>query len=74
MITTNKAKSIPTGLYKYGDCGEQSTVSVETIFEDSILLNKWFHAIYLLCFSKKGMGAHQVQRTLGITYNSACGF
>ena len=71
-ITANKAKKVRKGLYKCGDCGEQFTVTVGTIFEDSrIPLNKWFHAIHLLCTSKKGMSAHQIHRTLGITYKSA---
>ncbi len=71
-ITANKAKSVRKGLYKCGDCGGQFTVTVGTIFEDSrIPLNKWFHAIHLLCSSKKGMSAHQIHRTLGITYKSA---
>ena len=43
-----------------------------TIFEDSkIPLNKWFAAIYLMCSSKKGISAHQLHRSLDITYESA---
>jgi len=43
-----------------------------TIFEDShIPLNKWFAAIFLMCSSKKGISAHQLHRTLDITYKSA---
>lgn len=53
-------------------CRKQFTVTVGTIFEDShIPLTKWFMAIQLLCSSKKGMSAHQLHRTLGITYKSA---
>ncbi len=71
-ITANKSKKVRKGLYKCGDCDGQFTVTVGTIFEDSrIPLNKWFHAIHLLCTSKKGMSAHQIHRTLGITYKSA---
>jgi transposase-like protein len=45
---------------------------VGTIFEDShIPLHKWLLAIYLLCSSKKGMSAHQLHRSLGVTYKSA---
>lgn len=45
---------------------------MDTIFEDShIPLHKWLMAIHLLCSSKKGMNAHQLHRTLGVTYKSA---
>jgi transposase-like protein len=71
-IAPNIAKKVRKGLLKCGECGKQFTVTVGTIFEDSrIPLNKWFHAIHLLCSSKKGCSAHQVHRTLGITYKSA---
>jgi transposase-like protein len=47
-------------------------VTVGTIFEDSrIPLSKWLLAIHLMCASKKGYSAHQLHRTLGITYKSA---
>lgn len=51
-VTANTAKKVRKGLYKCGDCDGQFTVTVGTIFEDSrIPLNKWFHAIHLLCSS-----------------------
>ena len=60
------------GLYKCKDCREPFTVTVGTVFERSkIPLNKWLLAVYLLCSSKKGMSAHQLHRTIGITYKSA---
>lgn len=60
------------GVWKCGNCREQFTVTVGTIFEDSkIPLNKWLMAIHLLCASKKGMSAHQLHRMLGVTYKSA---
>ena len=34
-------------------------------------LRKWFAAIYLMCESKKGMSALQLQRTLGVAYRTA---
>jgi transposase-like protein len=59
-------------VYKCKACRKQFTVTVGTIFEDSrIPLNKWLHAIHLMCSSKKGMSAHQIHRTMGITYKSA---
>src|SRR6185503_7784360 len=71
-IAANEDKKVRKGLLKCGECRKQFTVTVGTIFEDSrIPLNKWFHAIHLLCTSKKGMSAHQIHRTLGVTYKSA---
>lgn len=53
------------GVYKCSGCREQFTVTVGTIFEDShIPLNKWLAAIYIMCSSKKGVSALQLQREL----------
>ena len=53
-------------------CRKQFSATVGTIFEDShIPLTKWFLAFQLMASSKKGMSAHQLHRTLGITYKSA---
>lgn len=60
------------GLLKCGSCDEQFTVTVGTVFERSkIPLHVWLQATYLLCSSKKGMSAHQLHRTMGVTYKSA---
>jgi transposase-like protein len=60
------------GVYKCRACGQQFTVTVKTIFEDShIKLHKWVIAFHLLCASKKGLSSHQLHRMLGITYKSA---
>ena len=49
------------------DCEQQFSVTVNTIFHDSHLpLTKWFLATYLICESKKGISALQIQRVLGI--------
>lgn len=53
------------GLYQCRGCRQQFTVTVGTIFEDShIPLNKWLLAIHLMCSSKKGISAPQLQREL----------
>ena len=71
-IIAQTEKGARPGLYFCGDCREQFTVTVGTLFERSkIPLNKWLMAAYLLCSSKKGMSSHQLHRTLGITYKSA---
>src|SRR6202012_1812337 len=43
-----------------------------TLFERSkIPLSKWWMALYLLNSSKKGFSAHQLHRTLKVTYKTA---
>jgi hypothetical protein len=47
-------------------------VTVGTIFERShVPLNKWFQAAHLMASSKKGFSAHQLHRTLKVTYKTA---
>ena len=60
------------GLKKCSACRKQFTVRVGTIFEDSHLpLHKWLQASHLVCSSKKGISAHQLHRTLEVTYKTA---
>jgi transposase-like protein len=60
------------GVYQCNECREQFTVTVKTVFERShIPLTKWMAALFLLTASKKGVSAHQVHRSLGISYKSA---
>jgi len=49
------------------DCQTQFTVTAGTVFNDSHLpLSRWFIATFLLCESKKGVSALQIQRILKI--------
>ena len=59
------------GVYQCNACREQFTVTVKTVFERSRSLSKWLAALFLLTASKKGVSAHQVHRSLGISYKSA---
>ena len=53
-------------------CQYKFTATSGTIMHDShLLLRKWFLAIYLMCESKKGMSAHQLHRTLHVSYKTA---
>ena len=53
-------------------CRKQFTVKVGTVFEQAhIPLNKCLQAVYFMCVSKKGMSAHQLHRTLEISYKAA---
>lgn len=71
-IKPNEDKKIRKGLYHCNDCDQQFTVTVGTVFEGSrVPLNKWLLATYLMCSSKKGISAKQLERTLGVTYKTA---
>lgn len=60
------------GLRRCGDCKKQFTVTVGTVFEAShVKLHLWLQAAHLMCSSKKGFSAHQLHRTLGVTYKTA---
>ncbi|MEJ0062598.1 MAG: IS1595 family transposase [Alphaproteobacteria bacterium] len=65
-------KSMGEGWYHCHDCRKKFTVRVGTIFERShIPLHKWLMGFRLMASSKKGVSAHQLHRTLEITYKSA---
>jgi transposase-like protein len=71
-ITKLVGKAHRPGVFQCNQCREQFTVTVGTVMERSkIPLHKWLLAIHLLGSSKKGMSAHQLHRTLEITYQSA---
>lgn len=71
-ITKLAGKSTRPGVYKCNECVKPFSVTVGTIMEDSkIPLNKWLMAFALYNSSKKGFSAHQLHRSLGITYKSA---
>jgi transposase-like protein len=66
-----KGQSHRPGLYYCGDCKKPFTVTVGTVFERSkIPLTKWWLAAHLMGSSKKGFSAHQLHRSLGVTYGS----
>ncbi len=60
------------GLMFCNACRKQFSVTVGTVFERSkIPLHTWLYANHLLVSFKKGMSAHQLHRTLGVTYKTA---
>jgi transposase-like protein len=71
----NRAYAIkPAGTYRCAEavCRKNFTVTMNSPMERShIALHKWVLAFHLMCSSKKGISAHQLHRTLGITYRSA---
>lgn len=71
--TLLKGKSTRPGLYKCKPCGQPFTATIGTVYEDSkVPLNKWLLATHLMCASKKGVSALQLQRELGLgSYRTA---
>src|SRR3974390_1672266 len=54
------------------ECRKDFSVTTKTVMESShIKLNIWLQAFYLMTSSKKGVSAHQLHRSLGVTYKSA---
>lgn len=65
-------KSHRPGLHKCYSCKGHFTVTVGTVFERSkVPLHKWVLATHLFASSKKGFSAHQLHRTIGVTYKTA---
>jgi transposase-like protein len=71
-ISPMKGKSTRIGTYKCYQCRKPFTVKVGTVFESShVPLRKWLQATFLMCASKKGISAHQLHRTLEVSYPTA---
>ncbi len=53
-------------------CRQDFTVTMKTVMERShIALHKWLQGFHLMTATKKAFSAHQLHRSLGITYRSA---
>lgn len=62
-----EGKATRPGVYKCRSCNKQFTVTVNTVMHRSkVPLVKWLMAFHLMCSSKKGMSALQLQRELGL--------
>src|SRR5580704_4068938 len=62
------------GVYRCAEkeCRKDFTVTMKTVMERShIALHKWLQGFHMMASSKKGVSAHQLHRTLCITYRSA---
>lgn len=65
-------KSHRAGLHQCNACREHFTVTVGSVMERShVPLHKWVLAFHLMAASKKGYSAHQLHRTIGVTYKTA---
>jgi transposase-like protein len=71
-VTALQGRAHRPGLYQCSQCREQFTVTVKTVFERSkVPLSKWLAALFMMTASKKGVSAHQIHRSLGISYKTA---
>jgi transposase-like protein len=71
-IQANEMAKVRSGLYECQDCHQQFTVRTGGVMESShIPLTKWALAYRLMASAKKGISAHQMHRTIGVSYKSA---
>jgi len=71
-VTLLGGKSTKPGTYICKACRTKFTVTVGTVFERShVGLAKWLLAFRLMASSKKGVSAHQLHRSLDVTYKTA---
>ena len=71
-VTLLGGSSTKPGTYICKACRTKFTVTVGTVFERShIGLAKWMLAFRLMASSKKGVSAHQLHRSLDVTYKTA---
>jgi transposase-like protein len=64
--------SMGPGWYYCQNCKDKFTARVGTVLERShIPIHKWILAMRLMASSKKGISAHQLHRTLKVTYKTA---
>ncbi|MEX0853391.1 MAG: IS1595 family transposase [Bauldia sp.] len=71
---TKRTQKNSATVYRCGGptCRKDFTVTTKSVMEAShIDLHKWMQGFYLMASSKKGISAHQLHRSLGITYKAA---
>ncbi|MEQ1931997.1 MAG: IS1595 family transposase [Parvularculaceae bacterium] len=65
-------ESMGPGWFYCEDCKDKFTVRTGTVYERShVPLHKWLLGFRLMASSKKGISAHQLHRTLDVTYKTA---
>lgn len=71
-IAKMQGKSARPGLCYCNECKREFTVTVGTVFERSkVPLTKWWMAAHMLQSGKNGVSAHEIHRTIGVTYKTA---
>lgn len=60
------------GMFQCNDCRDKFTARTGTVMERShVPVHKWLLAIHLLNQGKNGVSAHEIHRSLGVTYKTA---
>ena len=72
-VTKMQGESHRAGLHQCNSCRGAFTVTTGSVMESShIPLNKWVLAFHIMCASKKGVSALQLQRMLALgSYRTA---
>ena len=73
-VVNHAYKTKRRGVYRCAEkaCWKDFSVTMKTVMERShIALHKWLRAFHLMTSSKKGVSAHQLHRTLAISYPAA---
>ncbi len=73
-VVNHAYKTKRPGVFRCAEkvCRKDFTVTMKTVMERShIALHKWLQGFHLMTSSKKGVSAHQLHRTLQITYEAA---
>jgi transposase-like protein len=73
-VVNHSYKTKRPGVFRCAEkvCRKDFSVMMKTVMERShIALHKWLQAFHLMTSSKKGVSAHQLHRTLQITYEAA---
>lgn len=59
-------------VWKCKACRKQFTALVGTVFHGTkVPLRKWLMAIWMMCAGKNGVSAHEIHRSLRVTYKTA---
>ena len=73
-VVNHSYKTKRPGVFRCAEkaCRKDFSVTMKTVMERShIALHKWLQGFHLMASSKKGISAHQLHRSLKITYKSA---
>lgn len=71
-IAKMQGKSARPGLHYCNECKREFTVTVGTVFERSkVPLTKWWTAAHMINSGKNGVSAHEIHRSIGVTYKTA---
>ncbi len=68
----SRGKPSARRVWKCRACRRQFTALVGTVFHGTkVPLRKWLMAIWMMCSAKNGVSAHEIHRSLGVTYKTA---